>query len=70
LPRPRFTASACFLTVSIRPVQVNDHGALEELRHLSALTVEAIVLGKPPILSYIKSVSHIEVLSRPRCLHP
>jgi len=36
-------------------------GTLEELRHLSAVTVEATFPTTPPNLSHIKSVSHIEV---------
>jgi len=35
-------------------------GTLEELRHLSAVTVEATFPGTPPDLQHVKSVSHIE----------
>lgn len=36
-------------------------GTLEELRHLSAVTVEATFPGTPPRLDHVKSVSHVEV---------
>jgi len=35
-------------------------GTLEELRHLSAVTVEATFPGAPPNVSHIKSVSNVE----------
>ncbi|HSX06847.1 MAG TPA: ABC transporter ATP-binding protein [Candidatus Saccharimonadia bacterium] len=36
-------------------------GTLEELRHLSAVTVEATFPGTPPNISHLKSISNIEV---------
>jgi ABC-2 type transport system ATP-binding protein len=38
-----------------------EQGTLEELQHLSALTVEATFHGDPPDVKHIKSVEHIEV---------
>ncbi len=37
-----------------------EQGTLEELRHLSAVTVEATFAGTPPDLKHIKSVQNIE----------
>lgn len=36
-------------------------GTLEELRHLSAVTVEATFTGIPPNISHLKAISNIEV---------
>ena len=38
-----------------------EQGSLEELQHLSALTVEATFHGAPPDLHHLKSVEHIEI---------
>jgi ABC-2 type transport system ATP-binding protein len=45
----------------LRAGKLVELGTLEELRHFSALTVEAVFSGTPPDLSAIKSVSNIEV---------
>lgn len=37
-----------------------EQGTLDELRHLSAVTVEATFAGKPPSVSQLKSVSNVE----------
>lgn len=38
-----------------------EQGTLEELQHLSAVTVEATFHGKPPDVKHLKSVGHVEV---------
>jgi ABC-2 type transport system ATP-binding protein len=38
-----------------------EQGTLDELRHLSAVTVEATFTGKPPDVSHLKSLTNVEV---------
>lgn len=45
----------------LRAGKLVELGTLEELRHLSALTVEAIFEGVPPKVEHIKGVSNVKV---------
>jgi ABC-2 type transport system ATP-binding protein len=45
----------------LRAGKLAELGSLEEMRHLSALTVEAIFDGQPPKVDHIKGVSNVKV---------
>lgn len=45
----------------LREGKLVELGTLEEMRHLSALTVEAIFDGEPPKVDHLKGVSHVKV---------
>ena len=51
----------CDRVVVLRRGKVIEQGTLDELRHLSALTVHATFSGDPPDVSSIKGVSNIEI---------
>jgi ABC-2 type transport system ATP-binding protein len=51
----------CDRVAVLRKGKLVELGSLEELRHLSAVTVEATFRGAPPDISKVKSVSNIEV---------
>lgn len=58
----------CDRVAVLREGRLVELGTLDELRHLSALTVEAVFSGTPPDISHVKNVSNIEVNgSRLRC---
>lgn len=50
----------CDRVAVLRDGVLVEQGTLEELRHLSALTVEATFPGTPPGVSHIKGVSNIQ----------
>ncbi|MFD8250762.1 hypothetical protein ACFV2O_36805, partial [Nocardia sp. NPDC059691] len=45
----------------LRAGQLVDLGTLADMRHLSALSIEATFTGPPPDLSHVCGVSHVEV---------
>lgn len=45
----------------LREGKLVELGTLEQMRHLSALTVEAIFDGKPPKVDHLKGVAHVKV---------
>lgn len=51
----------CDRVAVLREGKLVELGTLEELRHLSAVTVEATFAGEPPHLKGIKNVSNVEV---------
>lgn len=51
----------CDQVAVLREGRLVEKGSLDELRHLSAVTVEASFSGKPPDVRHIKSVSQVEV---------
>lgn len=58
----------CDRVAVLREGRLVELGTLDELRHLSALTVEAVFSGTPPDISHVENVSNVEVNgSRLRC---
>lgn len=58
----------CDRVAVLREGNLVELGTLDELRHLSALTVEAVFDKTPPDVSHIKAVSNIEITgNRLRC---
>jgi ABC-2 type transport system ATP-binding protein len=51
----------CDRVAVLREGKLVELGTLDELRHLSALTIEALFSGTPPDVSHIKNVSNVEV---------
>lgn len=51
----------CDRVAVLREGELVELGTLDELRHLSAITVEATFTGTPPDLTGIKNVSNLEV---------
>lgn len=51
----------CDRVAVLREGKLVELGTLEEMRHFSAITIEATFEGRPPSVSHIKSVSNIEV---------
>ncbi len=51
----------CDRIAVLRAGKLVELGTLDELRHFSAVTVEATFTGKPPSVSGIKGVSNIEI---------
>ncbi len=51
----------CDRVAVLKAGKLVEMGTLEELRHLSAVTVEATFPSTPPDISHIKSVSNIEI---------
>ncbi len=51
----------CDQVAVLKEGKLVEQGTLEELRHLSAVTVEATFSGTPPDVRHVKSVSNIEV---------
>lgn len=51
----------CDRVAVLRSGKLVELGTLDELRHLSALTIEAVFASAPPDVSKIKNVSNIEV---------
>lgn len=51
----------CDRVAVLREGRLVEQGTLDELRHLSAVTVEATFKGTPPSLKGIKNVSNVEV---------
>lgn len=51
----------CDRVAVLRAGKLVEIGSLDELRHLSALTVEATFANAPPDISHVKNVSNIEV---------
>lgn len=51
----------CDRVAVLRSGKLVETGTLDELRHLSAVTVEATFNGKPPLLKGIKGLSNIKV---------
>jgi ABC-2 type transport system ATP-binding protein len=51
----------CDRVAVLRTGRLVELGTLQELRHLSALTVEATFAGQPPKVSHIKGVSKIKI---------
>lgn len=54
----------CDRVVVLRGGKVVEQGSLDELRHLSALTVHATFPGDPPDISSVEGVSNIEIDGR------
>lgn len=53
--------SVCDRIAVIREGKLVEQGTLKELRHLSAVTVEATFPGQPPTVSHLKNVKHVHV---------
>ena len=51
----------CDRVAILRAGKLAEVGTLEQMRHLSALTVEATYQGKPPRVDHIKGVSNVKV---------
>jgi len=51
----------CDQVAVLKEGKLVEQGTLEELRHLSAVTVEATFSNAPPDVSHLKSVTNIEV---------
>lgn len=51
----------CDRVAVLRQGKLIEIGTLDELRHLSAVTVEATFSGTPPDVAHIKNVSNVEV---------
>ena len=51
----------CDRVAVLREGKLVELGTLEELRHLSAVTVEATFKGTPPSLDGLKNVSNVEI---------
>jgi polyether ionophore transport system ATP-binding protein len=51
----------CDRVAVLRAGELVELGTLEELRHLSALTIEATFTTTPPDISHLKNVTHVEV---------
>lgn len=52
----------CDRLAILRRGKLVELGTLEEMRHLSALTVEATFTGKPPKVDHIKGVSSVKIV--------
>ncbi len=52
----------CDRLAILRAGKLVELGTLAEMRHLSALTVQATFEGKPPVISHIKNVSAVKVV--------
>jgi ABC-2 type transport system ATP-binding protein len=58
----------CDRVAVLREGSLVELGTLDELRHLSALTVEAVFSKTPPDISHIKNASNVEITgNRLRC---
>ena len=51
----------CDRVAVLREGKLIEVGTLDQLRHLSAVTVEATFAGAPPDVKHIKNVSNVEV---------
>ncbi|HEY5442603.1 MAG TPA: ABC transporter ATP-binding protein [Candidatus Saccharimonadales bacterium] len=54
----------CDRVAILRTGELVELGTLAEMRHLSALTVEATFAGKPPKVDHIKGVSAVQVIGQ------
>ena len=52
----------CDRLAILRAGKLVELGTLAEMRHLSALTVQATFEGKPPVISHLKNVSAVKVV--------
>lgn len=59
----------CDRVAILRAGKLAEIGTLEQLRHLSALRVEAVFAGKPPKVSHIEGVSGVKVSGHELACH-